>query len=325
MHRKVRATVTLVRREAVLSARAAHGGSLAPPSRGSRVRRFFYGVTLPLGVIRAALADPTTSNQWRDVSLAQLGALATLALSAALFELHSFLEDGFTWGAVAEAVASWYGAVSVAEWIIVALSREYHDALSVRAAQVTGIAAAPLARPPRIRLDMPWLWLKTKRAVRLILLVAVGLPPLAVVALVPHVGHYVYAGLTLVWTAYWAAVFAIANAPEAWEHPAPGEPWFLRGLRRAAAVPVLGWVVAPYAWLVARVCRSVAPACRAFEEAPFEASGLALARTIASGVPGLYLFARPVFPVAASHALGSPLVAPSPPVQVGAVDVGIPR
>jgi hypothetical protein len=323
MRRKVRATVTLVRREAVLSARAAHEGSLDRPSRGSRVRRFFFGLTLPLGVTRAALADAPTSHLWRDVALAQLGALGTFALSAALFELKGLLEDGLSWGAAAEALAGWYGAVCVAEWIIIALSREYHDAISVRAAQVTGIAVAPLFRAPRVRLDMGWLWLKAKRAMRLILLVAVGLPPLAVFALVPRVGHYVYAGLTLAWTAYWAAAFAIANAPECWEHPAPGEPWFLRGLRRAAAVPVVGWLVAPYAWLVARVCRSVVWACRAFEEVPFEASGLALARAIAS-VPGLYLFARPVFPVAASHALGAPLLALSRRVQAAVVDMGLP-
>jgi hypothetical protein len=173
--------------------------------------------------------------------------------------------------------------------------------VSHHAALVTGLVSIE-PNPARLRAPFGWTWMKLKRAIRNVVLVAAGAPLFAVALLVPRVGNSIYGALLAAWTAYWAAVFAIGNAPEAWEHPPPREPWFLRGARRAARVPVVGWLLRPYVALVAWMTRSVASACHAFEHAPYEATGLALARAVAS-IPGVYLFARPAFPVAASHAL----------------------
>jgi hypothetical protein len=132
------------------------------------------------------------------------------------------------------------------------------------------------------------------------------------------------------------AVFALANTAWAWVGAMNGEPWFLTGLDVLGRVPFLGALVRLYRRVLARVARSVTPAvatfeeapyeafglaamrayCRVlarvarsvtpavatFEEAPYEAFGLAAMRALAS-VPGLYLITRPLMPLAATRAL----------------------
>jgi hypothetical protein len=303
--RKARDAVLLVHREVVLTVRAAHAGSLQAPPDATRARRFLYGFTLPVAVLRATWRDVSARARWREVTFWQVGTLALFALSGALFFAQDWRGGRPTFAHVAEGLASWYAFVSVVEWIIIAVSREFHDHVAHHAALATGLASVePL--PARLRAPFGWTWMKLKRTVRNVLLVAIGAPLFAVALLIPRVGESIYGALLAVWTAYWAAVFAIGNAPEAWEHPPPREPWFLRGARRATRVPVVGWLLRPYVATVAWMTRSVASACHAFEHAPYEATGLALARAVAS-IPGVYLFARPAFPVAASHALvGSP-------------------
>ena len=116
------------------------------------------------------------------------------------------------------------------------------------------------------------------------------------------VGDALYVILSTLWAMYWVAVFAIGGTALAWETPADAPPWHVRGLRHFGRIPVLGLLPRFYAWLLAGASRSVISVCRAFERDPYAAAGLAAARTLA-GIPGLYLFFRPAFSVAATHAL----------------------
>jgi hypothetical protein len=80
--------------------------------------------------------------------------------------------------------------------------------------------------------------------------------------------------------------------PEDPEVDTAGPPFFLRW---AARVPVIKW----YARLWHRLTRAVFAPCLRVEEAPWELSGLALARFFGT-LPVLYLFFRPFLPVAAA-------------------------
>jgi hypothetical protein len=195
-------------------------------------------------------------------------------------------------------------ALGVLEWILVWIGREHHDAIAYETAVLTGVPGDPLAGPPRLRLDARWLWTKAWRTARFLFFVALATPVTAVLNAIPLIGGPLVIAAQAAWTAYWASVFALANASAAWLPPpeAGAAPWFIRALRTLGRAPVVGVVPRLYAAALGYATRGVWPACLAFESASFEAAGLAIARTIAS-VPLAYLVLRPMFPPAATHAL----------------------
>ncbi len=191
-----------------------------------------------------------------------------------------------------------FASLTIAESVVIALSREYHDQIGRSAALLTGTPPEDPEAAPRVRLDLRWVWRKLKRKVRGLRVFVVGLPVLGVVALAPWVGSYVYAVLVAAWSAYWGVVFAGAKSALAWtdEATAP-EPFFLRAVRR---VPVLKWYVPVWR----RFTRDVFAPCRRVEEHPVELAALAAARLVGL-LPVLYLFFRPFLPVAAARILAS--------------------
>jgi hypothetical protein len=192
--------------------------------------------------------------------------------------------------------------LGVVEWILVWIGREHHDHMAYEISILTRVPGEAPPGPPRLRLDFGWLWLKAWRAARFFLFLALVSPFAWLVGLIPVVGPALSVAVEGTWAAYWASVFAVANTFLVWE-PRPHEPpWFIRGLRFLGNVPVIGWPFRLYARLLAFATRAVWPACTAFEFAPWEAAGLALARGIAS-VPFFYLILRPMFGPAATHAL----------------------
>jgi hypothetical protein len=207
-------------------------------------------------------------------------------------------------------IAQIIATLGLLEWILVWIIREHHDVVAAQVAQLTGVPAEAAPAPPRLRFDFGWLKLKAWRALRFLLFVAVGTPPAWLLGEIPHVGAALAGTWEAAWAAYWGCVFAVANTFLAWETPVPGEageageraPWFIRALRRVGGVPVVGWPFRVYAAVLAKVTRAVWPACIAFEKAPWESAGLALARLVA-GIPAFYLVCRPMFPPAATHAL----------------------
>jgi hypothetical protein len=204
--------------------------------------------------------------------------------------------------------------LGVLEWILVWIIREHHDVVALQVSRLTGVPAEALPAPPRLRFDFGWLKLKAWRALRFLLFMALGSPPAWLLGAIPHVGAALAAAWEAAWAGYWGCVFAVANTFLAWEAPeagaggppgpgtADGAPWFIRALRAAGRIPVVGWPFRLYAALLAKMTRAVWPACIAFERAPWESAGLALARLVA-GIPALYLVLRPMFPPAATHTL----------------------
>lgn len=293
-------------------------------------RRFLRGLTLPLALRRAALGDADARGLYRRVVSRQaaITIVAGVGAAAGLFFLALWLarQDGtsVTWSEAGLAVHSgraptgnegvplddpWkllagfgyvlFGTLTLAEGIVVALSREFHDQIGRRVAILTGVAPEDPEATPRVRLNLRWLWTKMKRKMRGGRVFIAGLPVLGIVALVPFVGAYAYGAVTFIWSFYWLAVFAGAKSARAWndEHTAP-EPFFLRV---AGKVPVVRW----YARLWRRLTRAVFAPCRRVEEHPYELAGLAVARLIGT-LPVLYLFFRPFLPVAAATVISRP-------------------
>jgi hypothetical protein len=285
------------------AAKIAMQAHLTPPEGGGRLRRFAWGFALPFGVVRAAFRDHAVRSHWLRWTSLQLAVLLVIGVRIGLAR-SDLTERGVrpTLAAFAAFATASYAALTVVEWILIALSRDYHDALSQMAAATTGVVAEPLLGPPRIRLDFGWLWVKLKRRIRGLWLLGTALPVIAWALLIPAVGEEIYVGLMTAWTAYWLAVFAIGGSFVAWESAAPGSPWFVRMFAAAGRVPVLGIPPRLYARFLARATRSVTPVCAVFERDPWAAAGLALARGIA-GIPGVYLFFRPAFSVAATHTI----------------------
>jgi hypothetical protein len=287
-------------------ARAAIGGHLDAPPHDAHAHRLAHAAALPFTVLRILLRDPAARRAYLEVLVIELAFAVPLAIACATHsdEVEEAMADGghTTFATIVAGFAALFAALSIIEWCVVALAHEHHDALGVRASQLTGTSYETMDGPPRVRLDFDWLRTKMKRKLRGVIVVACGLPLLAVSAGIPHLGDWIYAALTSAWTAYWFAVFALGGTFLAWEPEAAPDPWFVRACERAGRVPVIGAPMRLYARFCRRLTRSVRAACAAFEEAPWEAAGLALARAI-GGLPIVYLALRPVFGVAATHAL----------------------
>lgn len=279
---------------------AALDASLTPPPEGHRLRRALYGALLPFAVLRSVLRDPAARARYWRFSLWQLGAMVGTTL--AIFFVTPFPKLGWTAKAILQAASAVYGTLCVAEMIVLALAREYQDAVTGDAAALTGAPLAPADRPPRVGVDLEWIWLKVRRRMRAALILASGAPIFAVAYLSPIFGENLYQALGAVWALHWLAIFCIGGAPRAWDLRPARDPWFLRLSDTLGKVPIIGGFFRLYAKLWRRWFLAVVPVCVASEAAPYEAAGLALARGVA-GFPGLYIFLRPVFPVAATHVL----------------------
>ncbi|HEY2511526.1 MAG TPA: hypothetical protein VGI39_11745 [Polyangiaceae bacterium] len=289
--------------------RAALETQFDSPPRDARLHRFLHGFALPFGVLRASLRDPDARRAYLRMFLVQIPVVVAVACLAFPEEetIASVLKRAGWHDELRAALA--YGAalltaLSIGEWVVVALGHEFHDAFGATAARLTNAIDEPLEGPPRIRFDPRWLVTKLRRKVRDALLMACGAPIFCFVLAIDDVGDGIFSTLMVGWAGYWASVFALGNTFLAWQprEGGGGVPWFLHGAARVGRVPVIGWVARLYGRIAARVTRSVTAACLTFEEAPYEAAGLALARLVC-GVPFLYLAMRPVFGVAATHAL----------------------
>jgi hypothetical protein len=345
-------------KEGVVAAlRDARAARLVVPPREAHAHRFFFGLAVPLTLLRIAWNDAPTRASMRRRLIPPLLCVALAAVIGVVSTVSdlkekqalSFKKPGLTvtlppsgddddddddspaieLPAVAKAalvraappprprrsplrslldlatsrIAKLVAALGVVEWILIWIGREHHDAMAYEVAVLTGVPGERPAGPPRLRFDFGWLWLKTWRAIRFLLFLTLVSPFAWLLGHVPVVGPSLAIAAEAVWGAYWASVFAIANTFVAWEaRPPSPPPWFIRILARAGTIPVVGIPVRLYAHLLTFATRKVWPACMAFENAPWESAGLALARGVAS-IPFLYLVLRPLFAPAATHAL----------------------
>ena len=279
------------------------------PPREARLHRFLHGFALPFGVLRASLRHPDARRAyWRMFAIEVPVVVAVACLAFPEEETIATVLKGAGWHDELRAALA-YGAalltaLSIGEWVVVALGHEYHDAFGAVAAQLTHAIDEPIENPPRIRFHPRWLVTKLRRKVRDALLMACGAPIFCAFLLLSDIGDEIFSGLMVVWAGYWASVFALGNTFLAWQpqEGGGGAPWFMHAATRVGRIPFVGWIGRLYVRIAGRVTRSVTPACLTFEEAPYEAAGLALARLVC-GMPFLYLAMRPVFGVAATHAL----------------------
>ncbi|PTL85289.1 hypothetical protein DAT35_00765 [Vitiosangium sp. GDMCC 1.1324] len=200
--------------------------------------------------------------------------------------------------------ATFLSSLHLAQWIVIALSRDYHTALAREASLLSGIPPEDEAFSPRVRLNMQWLRNKMKRRWRALLVFAVATPLLWLVKL-PLIwgGDSVFTALLSVWGTWWFVVFTAGKSSLAWNEPTPREPWFLRGWRWATShlVPLRG-PMGTYGSVWTAVTRPVFSPIASVERQPWSFSGLAVTRAFAA-LPVVKCFLRPVIPVAASHLL----------------------
>lgn len=192
--------------------------------------------------------------------------------------------------------------LSAAEAVVVFLSRRWDDWLSFHASRLAAIRPEDeTPKEPKIAFDLGWLYRKMKRRMRGYIVFGAGLPALLPLRLIPAVGGWLFTIAATLWGWYWLGVFSAAKSAHAWADeeralsPAP-----IRTLNERLSTSV---VFAPLRWYArawARITRSVNPAATTFERSPAAFLGLALARVILS-LPGLYLLARPIVPVAAGR------------------------
>lgn len=204
--------------------------------------------------------------------------------------------DGWAWLLALVAI------LSATEGVVVFLSRRWDDWLSFHASRIAAIRPEDeTPKTPKVAFDIKWLYRKLRRRMRGYIVFAAGVPALLPLRLVPTAGPWLFNIAATLWGWYWLGVFSAAKSAHAWADeddalsPAP-----IRTLNDRVSK---GFVLAPVRWygrIWARITRSVNPAATTFERSPAAFLGLALARVVLS-LPGLYLLARPIVPVAAGR------------------------
>ncbi len=215
-------------------------------------------------------------------------------------------------------LAALFSTLQVVQWIVIALSRDFHDAFSLRTSQLAGVPPEDEPLTPRVRFNGAWLRNKLKRRWRGLVVFAMGVPLLWLVRFLPG-GSYVFPVLLSVWGVWWAVVFTAAKSARAWGDASPREPWFLRGWSwLAARIPPLRWAL-PRAYVSAwtTFTRPVFSPVACVERQPWVFGGLAVARALAM-LPLVKCFLRPFIPVASAHLLDARLGTTLPLPSVGA-------
>jgi hypothetical protein len=200
--------------------------------------------------------------------------------------------------------AALFTALQIAQWIVIALSRDFHDAIGRDLSLRSGVPPEDEPLTPRIRLNLPWLRKKMQRRWRAFFVLSMGMPLLWAIRWMPVFGAAVFSVLLSVWGGWWFVVFTASKSARAWEVPTPRPPWFLRGLDwLSERVPLLrSGPVRTYRDLWARSTAFIFAPSTTAERLPWAFSGLALTRGLAA-LPLAKCFLRPLLPVAAAHLL----------------------
>ncbi|WP_224369387.1 hypothetical protein [Hyalangium versicolor] len=206
--------------------------------------------------------------------------------------------------------AALFAVIQVAQWFVIALSRDYHDAISRDASLLTGLEPEDPPMTPRVRLDLKWVRNKFSRRIRAFTVFIVGVPVLYVLSLPLPFRHQIASVLISAWSAYWLVVFTTAKSAHAWTNSEAGPPWFLRGWKwLTTRVPGFRWgLLQGWGRFWERRTRSVFPPAAEMEKQPWAFAGLTVTRTL-SMVPLVKCFLRPLIPVAAAHLLVSRRIA----------------
>ncbi|HZI06952.1 MAG TPA: hypothetical protein VEZ71_23205 [Archangium sp.] len=197
--------------------------------------------------------------------------------------------------------AALFSALQIAQWIVIALSRDFHTVLEREVSLRTGVAPEDEPFTPRVRLNLPWLRRKMKQRWRAFVVFAFGAPVLWAVTLPLPWREEAFATLMSLWAGWWFVVFTASKSALAWSEQAAHEPWFLRGWNGLAArLPLLG----RYGSMWTNHTREVFSPAASVERRPWGLVGLAVVRGLAA-LPLVKCFLRPVIPVAAAHLLAA--------------------
>ncbi|MCP3141397.1 hypothetical protein [Pyxidicoccus xibeiensis] len=230
-----------------------------------------------------------------------------------------FTVKGFSlWG-----LAFWgalFAALQLSQWVVIALSREHHDAIARDASLLTGVPPEDEELTPRIRVDVPWIRKKVKRRWRAFMLFLVGVPAMVVLTVPFLFSRTMFSILSTLWGGWWLIVFTAAKSGQAWEAVGePQTPWFLRAWTwLTTKVPGLRWgMLQRYGALVTRRTQEVIAPVATVERHPWAFAGLTLVRFLGT-FPPMKFFIRPLIPVASAHLLADEAAAraalkPAPP------------
>jgi hypothetical protein len=199
-------------------------------------------------------------------------------------------------------VVAFVGGLSVAEGIIVFFSRRWDDWLSFYVSGLAGIRPES-PEPPRRRLsfDLKWLARKLKRRIRGYLVFGSAMPLLYLLRIVPVAGTWLFGAAVTLWAWYLVGIFTASKSAHAWaDDGVAGSPVLVQSFNTRVSKGWWLWPLRVYGRMWARIVRSVNAAAATFDRSPAPFLGLALARAILA-LPGLYLLARPIVPVAAGR------------------------
>jgi hypothetical protein len=202
--------------------------------------------------------------------------------------------------------AGMLATLQLIQWIVVALSRDYHDAISRDVSLLTAIKPEDEPITPRVRIDLPWVARKLSRRIRAMLVFLAGMPALFMLTAPLPFTDELLAVLVPAWSAYWFVVFTAAKSARAWDDEAAGAPWFVRAWTwLTTRVPGLRWrVLQRYGLFLENRTRSVFAPAAEVERQPWAFAGLAVIEALAM-LPVLKCFLRPLVPVAAAHLLAA--------------------
>ena len=214
------------------------------------------------------------------------------------FALRAWTRIGESWAWLLALVT----LLSATEGVVVFFSRRWDDWLSFHGSRLAAIRPEDDApKEPKLAFDLAWLYRKLKRRVRGYVVFGAGLPALLPLRLIPSVGVWLFTIAATLWGWYWLGVFSAAKSAHAWADEEEAlSPVPIRALNERLSTSAVFTPLRWYGRAWARITRSVNPAATTFERSPAAFLGLALARVILS-LPGLYLLARPIVPVAAGR------------------------
>lgn len=310
-------------------------GSLRLPDGAGRLARVAWGAATVLGLARALGSNRELRWRYALVLALQL----VVVLGAALCWL-AFAGDlprpGLSWRRVARFALSLYATLVVTQWVVIALSRQFHDELGMRLARAVGVEPDEIVERPRLSLEPAWVFEGFRRKVQAALVLTASAAPalllLGVIVLGPSrwlarhddgtlrvvalAAQWVLAQLPnaalLAISLYWLAVLTVGRSGHAWREDAPV--WsVLRWVEAGSARhPALYGPLRMWARLIARPLGLMNRPAAIVEVVPWEAMGLALVQLL-TNVPGLRLLLRPLMPVAATLVIEAARRSASPP------------
>ena len=201
-------------------------------------------------------------------------------------------------GAVLALLAAIYASLGIAQVGVLALSRDFHDALSRDLSLLVQLAPEDPPMRPKIRLDLPWVRRKANRRARFFLGFLPGTVLITLVGRLVPPHRILTTVLTALWAAYWWMVMTAGQSARAWSPPeTTPRPWYLRAwFAMTDRVFLFRW--GPFLWwgkIWERFSRRFYGPSERVEEQPFEFAGSVAEPGTAAGASGEAALASDLF------------------------------